>query len=129
MIVLKTGELADVARGLNDLISKDLPVRAAYWTAKIAKKVASELRDFNTQRIKLLEKHSEKDSDGKPSITNDNHVLADVEHFRVDFDELCGIPLDIGCMPISLSDLGNVSIKPGTMILLDKIIVEDNQDG
>jgi hypothetical protein len=129
MIKLKNGELQGVSMGLHDLSAKELPVKAAYWVAKIARKIESELRDFEAARMRLISKYGDKDDKGFPLIEGNSFKLADTEAFNSEYAELADIDVEIDCNMLLLGSFGDITLKPQTMLqLMDKIICDDQND-
>jgi len=125
MIKLKNGELQGVSMGLNDLRAKELPVKVAYWVAKIARKIESELRDFEAARMRLIDKHGEKDDKGILLMDGGSYKMIDMEAFGAEYAELADIDVEIDCNTLPLDSFGDAAIKPQTMFLLmDKVICE-----
>ena len=65
-MIIKAGEIKHINEGLKEILNKELPVKPAYWLARIATKLEGELQTFEKARMGLINKHSKKDKDGKP---------------------------------------------------------------
>jgi hypothetical protein len=64
----KAGELKDKVIGLKEILEKELPVKVAYWLARVADKIDSEMKAFEKARINLATKLAKKDEAGKPIL-------------------------------------------------------------
>jgi hypothetical protein len=126
---LKAGEIKIINEGLKEILLKELPVKPAYWLARIAMKLETEIKTFEQARMGLINKYSNKDEKGNPAIkkTKDGQSqfdITDVEGFEKEFNELNSQEIEIDIKPIKLADLGELNIKPVTLARLEKIIEE-----
>ena len=128
-------EVRGMTAGLDAILAKELPVKTSYWLARFLDKVSSEMKASETARIKLAEKLSKKDKDGKflfkkdkdgkelepqqYDFTKDNN-----EKFQTEFAELGKEEFEIDFKPITLEQLGDIKLKPIVLVQLGKIIVE-----
>lgn len=121
--------------GLSEILGKELPAKTAYWLARFVDKITSESKAMESARIKLAEKYAMKDKDGKfvykkgkdkKELTPQQYdfTKTDNEKFQKEFAELGEVEFDIKFNPIKLDQLGDVKLKPTTLVQLSKIIVE-----
>lgn len=101
-------DLYELANGLGDLADKELPVGVSFKLSRNDSKVSGELKTVEEQRQKILEKDKEKQED--------------------EFGELLKQEVEIDLQTIKLEDIGNASIKPRTLTLINKIIKEDDDE-
>ena len=126
---IKAGEVKIINEGLKGILDIELPVKPAYWLARILNKMNQEAEPFEKARVNLVMKHAKKDKDGKPIFikdkdgkpTNDIDV-ADIGEFNKDFLVLAEEEFDIDIKPIKLEALGDIKIKPVILAKLEKII-------
>jgi len=126
---IKAGEVKIINEGLRGILDIELPVKPAYWLARILTKMNQEAEPFEKARVNLVMKHAKKDKDGKPMFikdkdgkpTNDIDV-ADIGEFNKEFSVLAEEEFDIDIKPIKLEDLGDIKIKPVILAKLEKII-------
>jgi hypothetical protein len=128
-MIIKAGEIKHINEGLKEILNKELPVKPAYWLARIATKLEGELQTFEKARMGLINKHSKKDKDGNPAIKKNKDGkpqfdITDVEAFEKEFNELLNQEIELDIKPIKFADLGEVSIKPLILAKLEKIIEE-----
>lgn len=138
-------EVRGMTEGLDAILAKELPVKIAYWLARFLDKVQSEMKASETARIKLVEKLSKKDKDGKPIMKKDKDgkqleppqydlTKENMEKFQTEFAELGKEGFEIDFKPIKLADLDTEAcekcgqkkfkIKPIVLVQLGKIIEE-----
>ena len=126
---IKAGEVKIINEGLRGILDIELPVKPAYWLARILTKMNQEAEPFEKARVNLVMKHAKKGKDGKPMFikdkdgkpTNDIDV-ADIGEFNKEFSVLAEEEFDIDIKPIKLEDLGDIKIKPVILAKLEKII-------
>ena len=126
---IKTGDLRNIGSGLMEILKIELPVKPSYWLARIANKIGSEQKAFETTRMNLVKKHAKKDKKGNPLVIKDkdgkptnNYDVPDIEAFNKEFNELTEQEIEINIDPIKLDALGDIKIKPVILAKLGKII-------
>ena len=126
-------EAIEMTEGLNEILTKEVTVKAAYWLARFLEKVSSEMKAMEKARMKLIEKYAEKDKDGKLLFRKDKdgNTLSEYEvssdnlaKFSKEFEELKAEEFEIDFSPIKIDQLGDIKLKPLTLVQLAKIIVE-----
>jgi len=124
MIKIQLGELRNIAEGLNEILTKELPIKPAYWFGKLGKKVHKELAEFEENRVKLIKKYASKDDKGEFIVKDNKYEFEDKEAFNSEFIELAGTEIEIDFNPISIEQLGDAKITPVIMMALEKFMEE-----
>lgn len=112
---------------LAQISQKQLPLKASYAIAKNIAKIESELKIYNKEREKLIEKYSEKDSEGKIAINENGHVKLKEEYindWNRDIKELLAIENDISIHKFPISVLEGHDMAPAELMLIDYMIEE-----
>lgn len=129
---IKVNEIRSIGEGLNEILEKELPVKPAYWLARFANKLDSEIKAFERVRMNLVTQHAKKDENGKLLfIKNDKgentnqYDITDMVAFNKEFAELAEEELEVNFKPIKLEQLGDIKLKPMTLAKLEKIIIEE----
>ena len=128
-------EVRGMTAGLDVILGKELPVKTSYWFARFLDKVSSEMKASETARVKLVEKLSIKDKDGKPLFKKDKDgkdlnppeydlTESGMKEFQEQFAELGKEEFKIDFKPIKVEQLGDIKLKPIVLIQLGKIIEE-----
>lgn len=131
MVKIKFGSLREIIAGLNELMDKELPIKAAYWTGKLGKMIHHEFIAFEDIRIKIVQKYAVKNNKNEFVIESDEdnnkqeYKLADTDAFNKEYKELLNTEIDIDFSPIPMSMFGDVKLSPIAMISLDKFIIID----
>ncbi|GAG09607.1 unnamed protein product [marine sediment metagenome] len=128
-------EIIAMQTGLNEILTKELPVKTAYWLARFVDKMTSESKAMESARVKLAEKYAIKDKDGKFVYKKGkdkkellpqqfDFTKTNADKFQKEFAELGEVEFDVDFKPIKLDQLGDIKLKPTTLVQLNKIIVE-----
>jgi len=129
MIKLSNEKLVNRVQVINNLSQQALPITISYAIAKNIAKVEEELKIYNVEKQKLIEKYSIKGEDGKPEVSDTGTINIQEEFIEVcnkDFAELFAIENEINIHEISISKLenSNFSIAPGELMRIDFMITE-----
>jgi hypothetical protein len=124
---LKLSALFDSIQPLGELVGMELPASGALLLSRTAKKVQTEIDTANETRKKLVDKYTQKnedgnvqhpvDKDGKP--IEDQVVITDPALFNKELTELFSTEIDLDVSAIDIKNLGDVHVKPATLIALD----------
>lgn len=114
---------------LSILSQKEFPVKVSYAIAKNLSKLEAELKTYNLEREKLIEKYSEKDSTGKTIIdptTQQIKILDEnLDEWNKDFKDLLAIENDVEIHKFSIEALNGQNISAGELMLIEYMIEED----
>ena len=109
---IKAGEVKIINEGLKGILDIELPVKPAYWLARILNKMNQEAEPFEKARVNLVLKHAKKDKDGKPIFVKDaegkptNDIdIVDIGEFNKEFLVLANEEFEIDFKPIKLAEL------------------------
>lgn len=126
---LTNRKIVSDANFLGTLTNKQLPVKVSYAIAKNVSKIESELKIYNDERQKLLDKYCIKDEEGKNKIDENNQLRISDEHLESwtkDVEELLNIEIEIDIHKFNINDLLNSTCEmtPSELILIDYMIEE-----
>lgn len=112
---------------LGELNNAKLPVKVAYAITKNINKINSELKAYNKEKAKLIEKYGEKDKEGKLKVDKKGNIPLKKEHiedYNRDIAELLSIENEIDIHMINLDDLlnSNCNISPAGLVAIDFMI-------
>lgn len=124
---LSNEKILNTINVLGNLNNAQLPIKVAYAVSKNINKIESELKAYNTEKAKLIEKYSEKDEEGKVISNEQGHVTIKNEHiedWNRDINELLSIENDVDIHKIQLNDLlnTNYNISPAELSMIDFMI-------
>lgn len=113
---------------LGKLNNTALPVRVAYAVSKNIDKIERELKAYNIEKSKLLDKYAEKNKNGEIIIENGHFKIKEecAENWNREIRELLEIENEVEIHMIKLDDLLNLdySISPAEFSLIDFMIEE-----
>ncbi|MEN8079095.1 hypothetical protein ABFP60_19220 [Clostridioides difficile] len=124
---LSNERIVNTINVLGDLNNAKLPVKVAYAITKNINKINSELKAYNEEKAKLIDKYAEKDEEGKLKADEFGNVTLKEEH-REDWDkdikELLSIENEVDIHMIQLDDLlnSNYNISPAELAAIDFMI-------
>ena len=100
---LKAGQAQGILTALVSVKGSKLPVKTAYWLARTATQLGTEVTAFEETRKGLLGRYGKKDEDGK-LVTDEGGAVdfEDFEGFKVAFAELADEEFEIKMGAISL---------------------------
>lgn len=120
-------DVFNLVEGLNEINEKELPVSLAFKLQRNSLKISEESKSAQDFENKIVSKYrSGTSEDGQIMIKN-----KDLESFNKEKEELMAQEVEVDLQQIAISDLdtSELTIKPRTLLLLDKIIKEDKEDG
>ncbi|MBS7132340.1 hypothetical protein [Clostridium sp.] len=106
---------------LSKLTNLELPIKLSYALSKNITKIDVELKAYNMERGKLLNKYGEKDEEGKLKLSEKGEVnILDRENFNKDVAELlkCESEIDIHLIDLESIDT-DIKITPGELMVID----------
>ncbi len=112
---------------LGKLNNTQLPIKIAYAISKNINKIECELKAYNTEKAKLIDKYSEKNEEGKLKADEYGNVKIkekEIEDWNRDITELLSIENEIDIHMIQLDDLlnSNYNISPAELSAIDFMI-------
>lgn len=124
---LSNEKIVNTINVLGNLNNAQLPIKVAYAVSKNINKIESELKAYNTEKAKLIDKYSEKDEEGKVISNEQGHVTIKNEHiedWNRDINELLSIENEVDIHKIQLNDLlnANYNISPAELSMIDFMI-------
>ena len=106
---------------LSKLTNLELPIKLSYAFSKNITKIDAELKAYNIEREKLLNKYGEKDEEGKLKLSEKGEVnILDIENFNKEIAELLQCESEIDIHLIDLESINtDIKITPGELMLID----------
>ena len=126
-LTLSNERIVNTINVLGDLNNAKLPVKVAYAITKNINKINSELKAYNEEKAKLIDKYAEKDKEGKLKADEYGNVTLKEEYIQDwnrDIAELLSIENEIDIHMINLDDLlnSNYNISPAELAAIDFMI-------
>lgn len=125
---LSNERIVNDANVLGAISQKNLPIKVSYAIAKNIAKIEAEIKVYNKERQKLIEKYSVKDEEGKPLIEDNSIKIAPehIEDWNRDIKELLEIENEVDVHKFHISGLenSNCTMTPAELMLIDYMIEE-----
>ncbi len=124
---LSNERIVNTINVLGELNNAKLPVKVAYAITKNINKINTELKAYNEEKVKLIDKYAEKDEKGELKTNEIGNVILKEEHiedWNRDIAELLSIENEIDIHMINLDDLlnSNYNISPAELSVIDFMI-------
>lgn len=103
---IKLEQIDAVKNSLKVLLSKEVPIKAAFKLSKLTKQLDKELTDLEDHRRKLVHKYGTDVGDGKMQVDANKR-----DAFIEDYRALLSVEIDIDFTPISVDELGDIQIS------------------
>jgi len=120
-------ELFQAKDVLQKIFNEPMEIKLSYRLSKISRKVESELKEINEQRLKLIDKYADEqkpeDVGKKPK-----QVSKRMEEFVSEFTAFLDTETDIDIQPIPFTLLQNIKLSANDLNVIEKFIEED-KDG
>lgn len=106
---------------LSKLTNLELPIKLSYAFSKNITKIDTELKAYNLERAKLLDKYGEKDNAGNLKQNEKGEVnILDMENFSKEVAELLQCESEIDIHLIDLESINaDIKITPGELMVID----------
>ena len=126
-LTLSNERIVNTINTLGELNNAKLPVKVAYAITKNINKINTELKAYNEEKTKLINKYGEKDEEGKLKVDENGiiHLKEEfIEDYNRDIKELLSIENEIDIHMIQLDDLLNsdYNISPAELMTIDFMI-------
>ena len=126
---LSNEKLLNTINVLGNLNNIQLPIKLAYAISKNINKIDIELKTYNDEKVKLINKYAEKDKEGNVISDEHGHIIIEEKHkedWNNDISELLSIENEIDIHKIQLDDLlnANYNISPAELSMID-FMIED----
>lgn len=126
-IKLTNERIVNTINVLGELNNAKLPVKVAYAITKNINKINTELKAYNEEKVKLIDKYAEKDEKGELKTNEIGNVILKEEHiedWNRDIAELLSIENEIDIHMIQLDDLlnANYNISPAELTAIDFMV-------
>ena len=126
-LTLSNERIVNTINTLGELSNAKLPVKVAYAITKNINKINTELKSYNEEKTKLINKYGEKDEEGKLKVEENGiiHLKEEfIEDYNRDIKELLSIENELDIHMIQLDDLLNsdYNISPMELMTIDFMI-------
>lgn len=107
---IKAGRLFQVQQAVNKIDphgTLEVEIDTAMQLNEVQKTLSNLLESFEKARVKLAEKHAEKDKDGKPVLQGRGYKMSDFQGFEKDFEKISDKDIEGRPAKFSRQDMKN----------------------
>lgn len=116
--------LSDI-KALGEISQKQLPIKVSYAIAKNISKIEAELKIYNKEREKLIDKYAVMDDKGKLVLDKNGQIkFKDAEAWNKDIRELLSIENEINIHTFPIGALEGYNMSPAELKAIDYMIDE-----
>lgn len=115
---IKLKKIYECGTALNSIGQLDFEVKTAYWIGRNADILFREIQQIEKQRIALVKKYGIEDEKKRVKVPEEK-----VEDFKKELDSLLDTEIKVDIKPISISSLGDRTMKPADLVALDFMFV------
>jgi len=122
---LANREMVTIGTSLKSVLTKSLPIITSYTLTKNIDILNKELKAFDKERNKLIDKYGKRDDDNV--IVKDKKggvIIAEPESFTKDLNELLDIENTLEVYVINFDDLGQTDFTPQELMSLKFMITD-----
>jgi hypothetical protein len=120
---LSNQKLIENVQKLGGVAQKQLPVKVSYAISKNISKIESELKVYDKERQKLIEKYGEKDENNKVVADEKGQIkFEDKDGWDKDIKVLLEIENEIDIHKFSIDELNGFNISPAELQAIDYMI-------
>ena len=109
---------------METFIQTKMPVRAAYKAKTLTILFNGEIKKCQELRIQILERHCDRDAEGKPVVDENNNYkfssTVQVQCVTKEINDLLSIEVEF--TPILIDDLGDMSLSGDELLSLGEVI-------
>lgn len=124
---LSNREILENVNSLKSIAQKQLPVKASYAIAKNISHIESELKIYNEERQKLIDKYAKKDNKGNVKADKNGQIQFKEgckEKWNKDIAELLNIENDIEIHKFNINELSGLNVSPAELKTIEYMIEE-----
>lgn len=109
---------------LRQVMNKNFKGSVSFKIGRLVRELDKELKLFEKEREKLIEKYAEKDEKGNLIFTGKNVKILDTIQFNKEMEELLSNELNINAEKIDIEIFDDIEISPEQAMILEYIIKE-----
>ena len=119
MIKIKLNDVVNATETFNKIMQQSFKGSLAFKIARLARELDTEMKTFNEERQKIIQKYGNKDENGELIIDENGNVKfdnADIEEINQDFSSLLETELEINADKLPMDSIDNFEITPQEML-------------
>ena len=122
MIKIKLNDVVKSTETFNKIMQQSFKGSLAFKIARLARELDTEMKTFNEERQKIIQKYGNKDENGELIIDENGNVKfdnANIEEINQDFSSLLETELEINADKLPMDSIDNFEITPQEMLNIE----------
>ena len=122
MIKIKLNDVVNATETFNKIMQQSFKGSLAFKIARLARELDTEMKTFNEERQKIIQKYGNKDENGELIIDENGNIKfdnADIEEINQDFSSLLETELEINADKLPMDSIDNFEITPQEMLNIE----------
>ena len=127
MIKVNLNDILDASETFNTIMQQSFKGSLAFKIARLARELDKEMKTFNEERQKLLQRYCVKDENGELKTDDNGMVRVEsdkINDFNEEFSSLLETEVEINAEKLSMDSLDSFDITPQQMISIEKFFEE-----
>lgn len=119
---VSNADIWNARAAFDELLKERLPVKTAYWLAKLARKVGEQARDIETVRVKLVKDYGQPDEQGNVMVAPDSPQWVP---FTTAYGELMAETVELEGLPaekLLLPSDNGLHVSAATLLALEPFV-------
>ena len=122
MIKIKLNDVVNATETFNKIMQQSFKGSLAFKIARLARELDTEMKTFNEERQKIIQKYGNKDENGELIVDENGNVKFDntkLEEINQEFNSLVETELEINADKLPMDSIDNFEITPQEMLNIE----------
>lgn len=120
-------EIFEAREALDRVLTQPMDFKAAYLMRRSARSLVGELQDIENERIRLVEKHADDQTEEEQAQGAPRRVVVHLADFRKDFEEFLALEIELDAAAIPLACLQGLTLSALDLVRLEKFLASDSE--
>ena len=128
MIKVNLNDILDASETFNTIMQQSFKGSLAFKIARLARELDKEMKTFNDERQKIIQKYGEKDENGELKADENGNVKFEIDkldEINEEFNALLNNQLEINAELLPMDKIDDFDITPQEMLNLEKFFTEE----
>jgi len=127
MIKIKLNDVVNSTETFNKIMQQSFKGSLAFKIARLARELDTEMKTFNEERQKIIQKYGKKDENGELIIDENGNISFDktnLNEINQEFNSLLETELEINADKLPMDSMDNFEITPQEMLGIEVFFKE-----
>lgn len=128
MIKVTLNDIVNTTETFNKIMQQSFKGSLAFKIARLARELDKEMKTFNDERQKIIQKYGEKDENGELKTDDNGNVKFEIDkldEINEEFNALLNNQLEINAELLPMDKIDDFNITPQEMLNLEKFFTEE----